>query len=83
MYWLSFADPTLPKGSQFLGAVIVEATSLIAAVQEAHRRGINPGGEVAGHPILIEVQPKIGASWKGRLLTRDETRELQRELLRA
>lgn len=83
MYWLSFADASLPKGSQFLGAVIVEAASLIAAVQEAHRLGINPGGEVAGYPIPDRVCVKIAASWKGRLLTRDDSNALQREILRA
>lgn len=32
-YWLSFADPKLPEGRQFLGAVIVQATEagLVAA----------------------------------------------------
>lgn len=46
--WLSFADGDLPAGSQFLGVCLVLAYGIIGAVMEAHRLGINPGGEVAG-----------------------------------
>lgn len=47
LWWLSFADPTLPAGTQFLGACLVEANSLVDAISVSHLRGINPGGEVA------------------------------------
>lgn len=51
MFWLSFADGNLPKGTQFLGACIVCADTFLDAVSKAHRLGINPGGEVIGHKI--------------------------------
>ena len=50
-WWLSFADPTLPKGQQFLGACIVRGTDVAEAAMDAHLRGCNPGGEVRGVAI--------------------------------
>ena len=47
-WWLSFCDPDLPEGKQFLGACVVVADDIISAAQEAHRLKCNPGGEVAG-----------------------------------
>ena len=48
LYWLSFSDLDRPKGSQFLGAAIVEAANFIAAVVRARELGCNPGGECQG-----------------------------------
>lgn len=48
LWWLSFADPTRPTGSQFLGAALVEGQSLLDAAQTAWILGCNPGGEVGG-----------------------------------
>lgn len=46
-YWyLSFADPKLPAGTQWLGASIVEAWSAKDAVGVSHALHCNPGGEV-------------------------------------
>lgn len=45
-FWLSFADPTRPVGTQFLGGCYVCATDAVSAVATAHLLGINPGGEV-------------------------------------
>jgi hypothetical protein len=50
-WWLSFADPRKPKGQQFLGACLVQGYGLGTAIQEARRRGINPGGEVKGSAV--------------------------------
>lgn len=50
-YYLSFADHDCPKGEQFLGATIVEAASPKGAVEESHRRKLNPGGEVLIVPL--------------------------------
>lgn len=87
LWWLSFADAELPKGSQFLGACIVPAGSIIEAVQIAHAMGVNPGGDVVGHPIpesdawLLAAQPTL-RTYVGRILTRDECETLDRELAR-
>lgn len=52
-YWLSFCDADKPKGSQFLGVVLVDAESLEDAVRACWKAGCNPGGEVAS----IELPP--------------------------
>lgn len=76
MYWLSFADPDLPAGAQFLGALIVEADSFIEAVQTSHRIGQNPGGEVKGVPV--PPGRAIPEAFVGRLLSKDDVCELDR-----
>jgi hypothetical protein len=53
-HWLSFADPDLPKGTQFLGVAIVQAGSFLGALSDCNQRGINPGGEVNG----VEIPPE-------------------------
>ncbi len=45
-YWLSFADPNLPKGSQWLGATVECGSSSQAAYFAATMAKRNPGGEV-------------------------------------
>lgn len=45
-WWLSFADPELPKGSQFLGVSIVQCHIGELAPSEAWTQGCNPGGQV-------------------------------------
>src|SRR5262245_1133454 len=62
LWWLSFCDEPEQKpwwkfwrrarSGEFLGVAIVQAEDAEAAVQEAWRRGINPGGEVAYVLIL-------------------------------
>lgn len=71
LWWLSFADPDLPEGHQFLGVVIVEAQDGEAAVARTHLMGINPGGEVliAGPIPLGRVHPR----WRDRFLTKGDT----------
>lgn len=57
-FWLSFADPGKPRGSQFLGVVIVLAPDFLGAVRKAHALGLNPGGEVRGYPMPAPPEPK-------------------------
>ena len=47
-YYLSFADPNKPKGTQFLGACIVKTPNFMLAVQGAWNFKCNPGGECKG-----------------------------------
>ena len=57
-FWLSFADPERPEGSQFLGAALVKEQVLEDAMTRSHVLGINPGGEVkALGPIPVEHLP--------------------------
>lgn len=69
-WWLSYADSTLPVGSQFLGVTILyagERSSFLTAVHLASEAGLNPGGEVIGFPSR---EPPEGVA--ARLLQRPE-----------
>ncbi len=57
-YWLSFADPDLPKGSQFLGVVITNAVGVAHAMQKCWDLGCNPGGQVMAYPTDAAKIPK-------------------------
>lgn len=85
LWWLSFCDPYKPAGSQFLGACLVRAPDMIAAITRAHALGINPGGEVQG----LEVPPQTPAKEAliaprvERLMSRGECEAFDRLLLEA
>lgn len=70
LWYFSFANADLPKGSQFLGVAIVEAETEKAAVSETWKRGINPGGGVIFIPIPENVVVPTAA--QNRLLNRAE-----------
>ncbi len=53
-FWLSFADD-----SGFLGAAIVEAPNIIAAIQKAWELKINPGGEVKSLELPGATEDKL------------------------
>lgn len=88
IWWLSFADGTRPKGTQFLGVCIVdtgmegapETMDMLAAVQMTHALGINPGGEVQGLPCPEEREHLIQAKWLNRLLSREECEAIDAEM---
>ncbi len=75
-YYLSFCDPKLPKGMQFLGATVVEAPSAHAIPAAASALGRNPGGEIA----IVELDgvtsraqvPETGRKYFDRFIPRDE-----------
>lgn len=73
LYWLSFCDPDLPEGTQFLGATIVEAPSEMAAVMRSWELGVNPGGEVASIeiPVTADELPAEAAKYLGKFVSRD------------
>jgi hypothetical protein len=85
-YWLSFCDTRRQKGTQFLGAAIVEIVDrqmnpadepeILSALRIAHRLGCNPGGEVQGCVIPPDIEPQIPRSFRGRLLTKIECNQL-------
>ena len=82
LFWLSFCDPDRPKGSQFLGACIVEGQSGVpmSAIQTAWLRKCNPGGEVQIAEILPSLVKHVAPKWMNRLLTREEAQEFDREM---
>jgi hypothetical protein len=74
LWWLSFADPDLPEGSQFLGVIITQAATLEDAVTRTHLLGINPGGgiQIAG-PLPSRF---FAEQWRDRLLPKDEAESI-------
>lgn len=79
-WWLSFADSDKPKGSQFLGVVIVQGTSIESAAMEAHAVNANPGGQVLGVPIPESILDSIPVPDRNRLLTKDEAKWLDKTM---
>ena len=75
-WWLSFADPDLPKGSQLLGAAIVEASDFAGAVAQAHSRGCNPGGDCLGAELEDELAQNLRPDEANVLMTREQIDEL-------
>lgn len=67
-WYLSFAD------EKFNGGCIVEASGMIDAVKEAHRLKINPGGQVAGHPIPRNAV--YDSKYRNRLLSKEDLQEM-------
>lgn len=73
-FYLSFADPHRPEGTQFLGGLYIEAKTLPEALTASHVRGLNPGGgvQVVG-PIPDEMMDKnVPVADRHRLLSRKE-----------
>jgi len=82
-YWLSFADGSLPEGSQFLGACIVRAISDLDAVCVAHRLGINPGGEVqimGPLDVSAKMEALIYSGYFERLMSKEVCAEMEEKL---
>jgi hypothetical protein len=58
-YYISFCNPNLPPGSQFIGAALVEADDEPAALAKSHGLGIHPGsGSEAVFVPLDNIDPK-------------------------
>lgn len=84
-WWLSFADPTRPKGQQFLGVCIVEAVDEISAIKVAHALSINPGGEVAFQDLVEEKIAQLSFDLRPyyeRFIPRDEALALSERIAR-
>ncbi len=71
-WWLSFSNPHEVPGRQFLGVIIVEAAGFRDAIDDAWRRKINPGGEVAGR--LLGQPP--AEKYRNRLVREPEVHEI-------
>jgi hypothetical protein len=80
LYWLSFADPEKPPGSQFQGACLVPGVDMKTAIEAAWLFGCNPRGEVRGHVVPKEIAARVAEKWRLRLLTREETDVLSKEM---
>lgn len=84
-YWLSFADSDLPKGQQFLGALIVDdCVNLADAIEQSHRAKVNPGGAVGAHVLPKRAFEEDAAlRLAPRLTLMDKTELLRRGLIEA
>ncbi len=71
-WWLSFCDQELPRGEQFLGALLIEANGMEDAMLRSHALGLNPGGEILGFQVPEEYEYRIDKSVTYRLLSRAE-----------
>jgi hypothetical protein len=58
--WLSFSDPALPKGEQFLGVVVVDVTEADAAEAQA----LKPDMEPTRGPWIAAA---IRAAWRAQV----------------
>ena len=67
-WWLSFADPDKPRGSQHLGVSIVEGEDIYDASGVAWAYGCNPGGQILGYKLDAPPAPGLDH----RMLTKDE-----------
>jgi hypothetical protein len=82
LFYLSFADSSRPKGKQFLGALIVRASHMTEAISASHALGLNPGGEVVGHPV--KIQPgfnDVPEAYIEKLLSAGELSQMEREMM--
>ncbi len=85
-FWLSFADASLPEGTQFLGGAIVQAKDARATIVVAADAGCNPGGGVQIQYVAPNQPLPVYAvleKWRDRLLNREESEQIGGELERA
>lgn len=77
LHWLSFCDPYLPKGSQFLRVCIIDQADFNLALRTAHFLKINPGGEVQGVSFDGD-KLKVPEKYMNKLMQRSEISELEK-----
>lgn len=65
--------------NKFLGASLHRATGIIGASLKAHQSGSNPGGQVSA--TCPELGDQVDDKWIGRLLDKDEVKELLKTYL--
>lgn len=80
LWWLSFSDGDKPSGQQWLGCTLIEGETFLSAHLTASMAGANPGGECIGMSFPTELAERVPARLRGRLLSREETEEVDRLL---
>lgn len=81
-WWLSFADPQRPKGSQLLGVALVRADNFPLAVLAAHFHKCNPGGECAGVECPAELADVLKPDEIGVLISPENVERFDRTICR-
>jgi hypothetical protein len=79
-WWLSFCDLDKPEGERFLGVVIIQGTDLVNAAARAARKELNPGGEIKGAPIPVDLPTAFTAEFCERLLNKFEAKRADHAL---
>ena len=79
--YMSFCDPDLTKGKQFLGAIIVESQGVASAHQKINMLGINPGGEIQFTEVPFDglASPNAYSLFKNninKLMSKNELKDL-------
>lgn len=80
-FWMSFGDASLPKGSQFLGGLLIEADDFHAALLKSHRLLLNPGGEIKAFEIEVPIPESIEEEYADRLLTREQCADMEKDMM--
>lgn len=73
--WMSFSDPGMPTGEQFIGVIITKAYGPADAMSKTHDLHINPGGAFESYACSLEY----GKRYEGntdRLLSKAQLEEL-------
>jgi hypothetical protein len=68
-YWLSFCDDARPRGSQFLGALVVDVTDADAKTAHKHlrRQRLRPSGDAAWIGAAVRAAWKAGVNPGGNV----------------
>jgi hypothetical protein len=81
-WWMSFVDKNKPKGSKFLGALIIKAENKYDVLVKSWTLGLNPGGDVQFYKIPEEYESRIPAEWiETRILNKEEIDAFERKWL--
>lgn len=76
-WYFSFTDPDLPKGTQFLGGLYIDAPNFVDALSRSHLLGLNPGGQIAFVPLPKDAfEENVPESMRRRLLSREEVESI-------
>lgn len=65
--WISFCDDRFGFAGKFLGVAVLKSADLEESRRQAHRLGINPGGQAAG--VLIHTRAEPPAELLNHLVT--------------
>jgi hypothetical protein len=77
IFWITFANPEMQVGSQFVGVMILEAEDLESATAMADAALASPAHRFTLEDISHRPPPR---DWFGHLLSAKEARDLNRIL---
>ena len=76
-FWISFCDVDKPKGSQFIGVIIIDSMNFDSAIKQTHSLKINPGGEISSWQVNGRNIPLM---YFNRLLSTEQVDELEKHM---